>query len=60
MLMYSLNVPPVVSASVICFGPKRMNVEVDIIVDSTFLLGTAKLFSLVAVSKRKKMIYDDI
>jgi len=41
--MYSLNAPPVVSASVICFGPKSRTAEVDSIVDSTFLLGTAEI-----------------
>jgi hypothetical protein len=42
--MYSLNAPPVVSAKAILFGPKSRTAEVDSSVDSTFLLGTAKIF----------------
>ncbi|RCV04508.1 hypothetical protein SETIT_1G007000v2 [Setaria italica] len=41
----------VIAARVICFGPKIRAVEVDSIVDSTFLLGTAEI--LVARSLRR-------
>lgn len=50
--MYSLNAPPVVSARPIFFRPRSRTVDADRSVDSTFLLGTAKIFSLLVICNK--------